>query len=183
MMIYPRYILAKRCLGGCGNDALQNMLHQCRPMAIKRRRIMRSQLMIKNGRTKMIRRYVMVDEHDQCECPCKSNVINFLSSIIDTPIKELTIDNVYDIPPNANCEPEIRTINIAKLLQRNVSSILENIQNEPKSRSTLNSIAISQGDLYFPHCIRLPQCGGCCPSPRLRCEPITIVKQNISVCN
>lgn len=36
-------------------------------------------------------------------------------------------------------------------------------------------------DLYFPHCIRLPVCGGCCPSPSLRCTPTSTSSTNISV--
>lgn len=33
----------------------------------------------------------------------------------------------------------------------------------------------------FQSCIRLPVCGGCCPSERLRCSAIESTKQNISL--
>lgn len=36
-------------------------------------------------------------------------------------------------------------------------------------------------DLYYPHCIRLPRCSGCCPSQRLICRPKSIINRNISI--
>ena len=70
-----------------------------------------------------------------------------------------------DIPPSANCEPELRAVRVAPLVQ---------------TQSASRGAQVSQ-DLYFPHCIRLPVCGGCCPSARLQCQATQVSRQNVSV--
>ena len=75
---------------------------------------------------------------------------------------------MQDIPPSANCEPELRTVHVAPLVTNSLTR-------------QLSSSVSSQSDIYFPHCIRLPVCGGCCPSERLRCTPTIVAKQNVSV--
>lgn len=56
-----------------------------------------------------------------------------------------------------------------------------NISSGSGSNLSYISTPPSPSDLYFPHCIRLPVCGGCCPSPSLRCTPTSTSSLNISV--
>lgn len=55
----------------------------------------------------------------------------------------------------AGCSPEIKTIEL----------------DSPKSKS----------ELYFPWCVKLPRCSGCCPSKRLTCIPAITSYVNITV--
>lgn len=99
-----------------------------------------------------------------------------------------------DIPSSANCEPEMQTVNLSHLVNNNEleqqqdkttresQSIWKNDDLNRKSMIRLdNQHSISQLNLYFPHCIRLPKCGGCCPSERLQCIARTFTLQNITV--
>lgn len=63
----------------------------------------------------------------------------------------------------ANCEPEMRTIHLLNLISE-------------------QAIQANPADIYFPHCIRTAQCGGCCPSKRLACEPTEVEEDVIPVC-
>lgn len=57
----------------------------------------------------------------------------------------------------AGCDVEMRTIEIKDPVNRN--------------------------ELYYPWCVRLPRCSGCCPSSRLQCVPtnISFVEINVSI--
>lgn len=39
----------------------------------------------------------------------------------------------------------------------------------------------SSNELYFPSCIRMSRCSGCCPSQRLHCIPINTSFEDITV--
>ena len=58
----------------------------------------------------------------------------------------------------AGCDVEMRTIEIKDPLKSN--------------------------ELYYPWCVRIPKCSGCCPSSRLKCVPtnVSFVEINVSLC-
>ncbi|KAH9425502.1 Nucleolar complex protein 3 [Dermatophagoides pteronyssinus] len=67
------------------------------------------------------------------------------------------IKRTANIQPQAECLPELQTIQL------------------------ITTAVGNNHDLYYPHCIRLPRCSGCCPSQRLICRPKSIINRNISI--
>ncbi|XP_075680126.1 PDGF- and VEGF-related factor 1 [Dermatophagoides pteronyssinus] len=72
-------------------------------------------------------------------------------------IKRTEIFPIANIQPQAECLPELQTIQL------------------------ITTAVGNNHDLYYPHCIRLPRCSGCCPSQRLICRPKSIINRNISI--
>lgn len=78
-----------------------------------------------------------------------------------TTITSRSRTNVKKIPritSPAGCEVEMRTVEIKDPLKEN--------------------------ELYYPWCVRVPRCSGCCPSNRLKCVPTntSIIEVNVSTC-
>ncbi|KAF7496724.1 hypothetical protein SSS_07532 [Sarcoptes scabiei] len=93
---------------------------------------------------------------------------------LSSPFIESKISKIW---PQAECETEFRTICLISQNKQS-SSALASIGNNNLDQSTM---LMSNSDLYFPNCVRLPRCAGCCPSKRLACVPIQIFWHNISI--
>ncbi|OTF79709.1 hypothetical protein BLA29_010140, partial [Euroglyphus maynei] len=76
-----------------------------------------------------------------------------------------------DIQPQAECVPELKTVPL-------IAAASAGNDDDDGGGGQHRS---NNQDLYYPHCIRLPRCGGCCPSQRLVCRPKSITWRNISV--
>ncbi|XP_075587532.1 uncharacterized protein LOC124499022 [Dermatophagoides farinae] len=115
------------------------------------------------------------------ETPVKSNheYQNPIISIESTKSKfqkpkRREIFSIADIQPQAECVPELKTI------QLNTASATAGDVGQQQQQQHHWHRSNNQ-DLYYPHCIRLPRCGGCCPSQRLLCRPKSITWHNVSV--
>ncbi|XP_015791086.1 uncharacterized protein LOC107367834 isoform X3 [Tetranychus urticae] len=49
----------------------------------------------------------------------------------------------------------------------------------PENRTQVIKSSQGKSEIYFPGCIKIPRCSGCCPSDRLTCQPTEV--SNISV--
>ncbi|XP_053206775.1 vascular endothelial growth factor A-like isoform X2 [Panonychus citri] len=49
----------------------------------------------------------------------------------------------------------------------------------PENQTKVIKASQGKSEIFFPGCIKIPQCSGCCPSDRLTCQPINT--SNISI--
>lgn len=51
----------------------------------------------------------------------------------------------------------------------------------PENETLSIPTAPNRSEIYFPKCIKIPRCSGCCPSDRLTCQPTETSPVNVEV--
>jgi len=81
---------------------------------------------------------------------------------------------VLGLPEPTEAEVHLRTAGPAPVLATSASCT-------PENRTVHLPLPLTDGNLYFPTCVRLPRCGGCCASRQLKCRPTEVLPRKFKV--